>query len=250
MYRSVEHKETILLVEDNPKIMSLLISMFEDHYEVFTAVDGEKGLSCSFNILPDLVITDNSMPTINGIALCKSIKSNLASSHIPVILLTAESDLEAITEGLRAGANICLTKPFEKKHLYYSVSNLLSVNKKNRTNFLKQDYQLSNKLDQEFIHLLDKVIEENLMSHAFNLDFIAAELKISVPTVYRKLKTISSLSINNYVKIYRLNKAKSLLNGSMMIKDVAYAVGFSDRKYFSKEFKKHFGYSPSEHNDS
>ncbi|MGJ1411705.1 helix-turn-helix domain-containing protein [Sphingobacterium thalpophilum] len=106
--------------------------------------------------------------------------------------------------------------------------------------------EFDNDLDQQFIASLDQLIEENMQSDNFDVSFISRQMGMSAPVLYRKLRAITNLSINNYVKIYRLKKAKELLKTSMNISEVAYAVGFSERKYFSREFKKQFGYNPSE----
>jgi AraC-like DNA-binding protein len=122
----------------------------------------------------------------------------------------------------------------------------MAVSQKRSTEFEVKTATFDNELDAQFISSLNQLIEENIQSDGFDVNFIARTMGMSAPILYRKLKAISNLSLNNYVKTYRLNKAKELLTSTMNISEVAYAVGFSDRKYFSKEFKKQFGYNPSE----
>ncbi|MNL21866.1 Response regulator PleD [compost metagenome] len=186
------------------------------------------------------------MPNMNGSELCKTIKRNIITSHIPFILLTALTDDQVQTETLQSGANIYLTKPFNNSQLFYYVQNLLNINKKRSQNFQIKTTISDNEQDNKFIQSLNKLIEDHLLSDSFDVNYISRAMAMSAPVLYRKLNAITNLSLNNYVKNYRLNKAKEMLISTMNISEVAYAVGFSDRKYFSKEFKKLFGQNPSE----
>ncbi|MGE8423365.1 MAG: helix-turn-helix domain-containing protein, partial [Sphingobacterium siyangense] len=132
------------------------------------------------------------------------------------------------------------------KQLFLSAQNLMAISHKKSKEFQVKTASFDNELDAQFISSLNELIEENIQSDGFDVNFISRKMGMSAPILYRKLKAISNLSLNNYVKTYRLNKAKELLNSDMNISEIAYAVGFSDRKYFSKEFKKQFGYNPSE----
>src|SRR5690606_16466443 len=170
----------------------------------------------------------------------------IVTSHIPVILLTAVTDSDSQTQALQYGANIYLTKPFDNRQLFLSVQNLLAISHKKSREFHVKKTDFDNELDAQFIATLDQLIEANIQSADFDVNFISRNMGMSAPIIYRKLRAISNLSINNYVKMYRLNKAKTLLKSSMNISEVAYAVGFSERKYFSREFKKQFGHNPSE----
>lgn len=243
---SLSLHETILIVEDNKEVMEIVKNLFEDTYHILICDDGIHALEMAQHHIPDIIISDIMLPGKDGIQLCNEIKTSPLTSHIPVILLTAIADEHVKTEGLKYGANFYITKPFDKTQLYHIVNNLLNINKTNREEFRIDQPISSNQVDQQFIRKLDFIIEENLTNPALDVSFISDSMGMSAPVLYKKLKAISDLSINNYVKLYRLNKAKGLLNGDLHINEIAYSVGFSDRKYFSKEFKKAFGQSPSE----
>ncbi|GAA4186952.1 hybrid sensor histidine kinase/response regulator transcription factor [Sphingobacterium ginsenosidimutans] len=244
MDRSLQ--QTILIVEDNRELLDTIVHLFQDSYTVITAVNGEDALSKAQEYIPDLILSDLMMPYMNGAQLCQAVKTNIATSHIPVILLTAVTDSNSQTQALQYGANIYLTKPFDNRLLFLSVQNLIAISHKKSKEFQVKKTDFDNELDAQFIATLDQLIEDNMQSDNFDVNFISRKMGMSTPIIYRKLRAISNLSINNYVKMYRLNRAKELLRSSMNISEVAYAVGFSERKYFSREFKKQFGYNPSE----
>ncbi|MNI25462.1 Sensor histidine kinase TmoS [compost metagenome] len=239
-------QQTILIVEDNRELLDTIVHLFQDSYTVITAVNGEDALSKAQEYIPDLILSDLMMPYMNGTQLCQAVKTNIATSHIPVILLTAVTDNESQTQALQYGANIYLTKPFDNRLLFLSVQNLIAISHKKSKEFQVKKTDFDNELDAQFIATLDQLIEDNMQSDDFDVNFISRKMGMSTPIIYRKLRAISNLSINNYVKMYRLNRAKELLKSSMNVSEVAYAVGFSERKYFSREFKKQFGYNPSE----
>ncbi len=239
-------KQTILIVEDNSELLAAVVSLFEESFSIITAVNGEEALSKALEYIPDLIISDLMMPYMDGAQLCQAIKTNMTTCHIPFILLTTVTDNDSQTLALEHGANIYLTKPFDNKQLFLSAHNLIAVSQKRSKEFEVKTAIFDNELDAQFISSLNQLIEENIQSDGFDVNFIARTMGMSAPILYRKLKAISNLSLNNYVKTYRLNKAKELLTSAMNISEIAYAVGFSDRKYFSKEFKKQFGYNPSE----
>jgi len=239
-------QKTILIVEDNKELIATVVGLFQDAYTIITAHNGEEALSRALEYVPDLIISDLMMPYMDGAQLCEAIKKNIITSHIPFILLTAVTDSNTQTLALENGANIYLTKPFDNKQLFLSAQNLLAISQAKSKAFQVKTTTFDNELDAQFISSLNQLIEKNLQSDGFDVNFISRTMGMSAPILYRKLKAISNLSLNNYVKMYRLNKAKELLNSAMNISEVAYAVGFSDRKYFSKEFKKQFGHNPSE----
>ncbi|SFS59658.1 hybrid sensor histidine kinase/response regulator transcription factor [Sphingobacterium wenxiniae] len=243
-----DSQETILIIEDNKELLGIITNIFQESYQVITAQDGQEGFDKAKQYLPSLIISDMMMPKINGLQLCQLLKEDLSTSHIPFILLTAVNDENIHTETLKYGANIYLTKPFDKGQLYLSVRNLLAIAQKQRKDFQIKT-NIENEIDQKFITTLDQLIEEHIMDDGFDVNYISRAMGMSAPILYRKLKAITDLSLNNYVKSYRLNKAKELLTTSQIINisEVAYAVGFSDRKYFSREFKKQFGITPSEY---
>lgn len=240
-------ESTILIVEDNKELLEIIVDIFQGNHRVITAQNGEEGLNQAKEHMPDVILSDMMMPKMTGMELCHSLKTDVITSHIPFILLTALNDPNVHTETLQYGANLYLTKPFDKKQLYLSVRNLLAISKKRRKDFKIKGTEIDNTVDHKFITSLDQLIEDHLTDNDFGVSFISRAMGMSAPILYRKLKAITNLSLNNYVKTYKLNKAKELLSSHMNISEVAYAVGFSDRKYFSKEFKKLFGVNPSEY---
>ena len=238
--------ETILIVEDNVEMAEVIAQIFEESFQVLLARNGEEGLLLAKQYIPDIILSDMMMPKMSGLEFCQAIKTDTLTSHIPFILLTASTDQGLHTDVLENGANLYLTKPFEKKQLYLSVYNLLAISKDTRKEFVIKKSSLGNPYDEEFINTLNNLIENNLTENTFGVQAISKAMGMSAPVLYKKLKAITDLSLNNYVKMYRLNRAKELLKSpTLNISEVAYAVGFSDRKYFSKEFKKAFGEAPS-----
>jgi AraC-like DNA-binding protein len=190
------------------------------------------------------------MPNKNGLELCNDLKSDVLTAHTPIILLTADTKETTQISGLKYGANAYLHKPFDPEILLLTTQNLLQIARQNRKNYTAGQSGILSDIDQDFIKELEKIIDQNLSNHLFNVDFLASELGISQHILYKKLKAITDLSVSNFIKRYRFQKAFELLKVNSNVTEAAYAVGFSDRKYFSKEFKKYFGKNPSEiHND-
>jgi signal transduction histidine kinase/AraC-like DNA-binding protein/ligand-binding sensor domain-containing protein len=243
-------KHTILLVEDNREMAEVISNSLKDYYHVIYAHDGETGVLKAKQHLPDLIISDIMMPNKNGLELCNDLKSDVLTAHTPIILLTADTKETTQISGLKYGANAYLHKPFDPEILLLTTQNLLQIARQNRKNYTAGQSGILSDIDQDFIKELEKIIDQNLSNHLFNVDFLASELGISQHILYKKLKAITDLSVSNFIKRYRFQKAFELLKVNSNVTEAAYAVGFSDRKYFSKEFKKYFGKNPSEiHND-
>ena len=240
------NKEILLLVEDNIELADTISNFFADYYDVIIAYNGEEGLEKALHIIPDIIISDVMMPKVDGLAMSEKIKSNILTSHIPLILLTADTSQTSQISGLQYGANVYLSKPFNTQILLLTVRNLLEIASKKRKEFDIKAPQHLSVIDQDFVSRVEQIIDDNLLNDNFGVDSLARELGMSQPILYKKLKSITNLSVNNFIKQYRFKKAIGLLQSEKNISEVAYAVGFSDRKYFSREFKKHFGKNPSE----
>ncbi len=239
-------KETLLLVEDNRELSETIANLFNDHYNVLTAYDGEEGLENALKYLPDVIVSDVMMPKMNGIDMCEKIKSNILTAHIPLILLTADTSESSHISGLKYGANVYLEKPFNTNVLLFTVKNLLEIASNKRKEFNIQSPSFHSEIDHKFLLRIEEIIDKNLLNNHFSVDFLSREIGMSPPILYKKIKAITNLSVNNFIKQYRFKKAVQLLKSEKSISEVAYAVGFSDRKYFSREFKKHFGVNPSD----
>ncbi|RYG42687.1 MAG: response regulator, partial [Chitinophagaceae bacterium] len=206
-------KATILIVEDNPELRTLIKETFGNHYQVQEAGDGEEGLHIATNQLPDLIISDVMMPRMDGIELCYHLKTDERTSHIPVILLTAKSTQSDQVSGLETGADMYLTKPFSTKVLELNVRNLLAARERLRQLFLQQvsSYQAINDSDpvkisalntveQEFLQKVIQIVEENMDNPDFGVDMLSRKVAMSAPVLYKKIKAVSKMSVNDFVK--------------------------------------------------
>ena len=221
------------------------------HYNVLTAKNGIEALEVMKEYEADIIVSDVMMPEMDGLELCRVVKGNLDTSHIPIILLTALSERENIIFGLEAGANDYIIKPFDLSVLKVRIRNILQNRQHLRETVLAMDAQpeetdYTSQLDKEFLDKVMKVIEEELSDSEFSINDFCRMLGMSRTSVYNKIKTLTGQGPNDFIRIVRLNKAKELLvSRKYSIGEVANMVGFSDPKYFSTCFKKQFGTSPS-----
>jgi len=247
----VTDKKSILVVEDEETMRSYLAGIFQHDYTVYEARNGEEGILSAEKLIPDIIISDIKMEGINGIDLCRSIKENPAISHIPVILLTGSTAPEIRLNGIESGADDYITKPFDKNILTARVASLL----KNRTilrhyfyneiTFSKNDLKVSGEY-KEFLKKCKNIIEEHMGDDGFNASSFITAMGMSRSNLLRKVKTISGLSINEFIRFIRLRKAAELfINSDANINEVAFQVGINDIKYFRQQFNKVFGMNPS-----
>ncbi|WP_240676279.1 substrate-binding domain-containing protein [Botryobacter ruber] len=247
-------EHTVLLIEDNKELREFLKTRLERDYNVVEAAHGAIGLHQAFEVVPDLVICDVMLPQKNGLEVTAALKSDLRTSHIPVILLTAKDAMESKIEGIQSGADLYVTKPFSYLYLQERVKGLL----KNRS-LLKEHYSTEiaidtkaapsppKQLDKKFMNEVMAVVEKELSNPDLNAEKIAQSLGMSRVQVYRKMKALLGYSVNDYVNNVRLTKARHLLlHSDMNISEIAYEVGFSSPAYFSTAFKNQFEMSPSD----
>jgi signal transduction histidine kinase/ligand-binding sensor domain-containing protein/DNA-binding NarL/FixJ family response regulator len=249
----VTEKKSILLIDDNPEIIQYLQFIFKDRYLLFTANNGDDGFSLAASHAPDLVISDIHMTGMNGLDLCRKIKTSPALGHIPVIMLTASSADELKLRGIEWGADDYITKPFSSELLIAKVDNIL----KNRN--LIQKYFFENitlketttKVPAEFRDFLERciaVVEENIDKEDFNIAKFARCMGMSHSALYQKIKHVSGQSIATFVRSIRLRRAAVLmLRENLHVKEAAFYVGMGDVKYFREQFTKLFGMTPSEY---
>ena len=243
-------KETVLLVEDNPEIRQLLRHTVGATYQILEAENGQVGWEMASEQLPDLVICDVMMPVMNGLDLCRKLKTDERTAHIPVILLTARVSHPQQVDGLETGADSYVTKPFSVELMLLNVRNLLLSRANMRRKFSEevnlqpQDVTI-NTVDHKFMMKTIKCIEDHLSDQHFGVQELAREIGMSQPVLYKKIRAITDLSVNDFVKSIRLKKAAVLLEGRVYnVSEVAHLVGFNDPKYFSREYKKQYGYTP------
>ena len=251
-----DKKPLILVVEDNPELRHYLRELLQSRYNVLEASDGEEGLKYAFDNTPDLVVSDIMMPEMDGIHLCKTIKSNQVVSHIPVILLTARSSLRDKIEGLRSGADDYVIKPFEGAELNARINNILEQRKRLHDHFkqhglIEPDDKQITSLDQQFIRKATKLIDKHFADPSFNINTFTKELEVSRSLLYKKFISLIGEPPGEFVRRVRLNKAAELIrNNAGNITEVAFDVGFSDSSYFTACFRKQFGVTPSHYQQS
>ena len=242
---------TLLIVEDNHDLQSFLQQCFCKHYDILLANNGREGLALASTHLPDLIISDVMMPEMDGIEMTKKIKENYLTSHIPVIMLTAKAEVRDELEGLNSGANFYLKKPFLPQQLELIVRNIRKQQQHMREHLLAETItDKTESLPQEpvnaFLQKADRYVRENLSSPNLNVETLSAAMNMSTAHLYRKMKQESDMSPNDFIRNIRMECAvKMLLANDRNVAEVAYAVGYSDPKYFSKCFKTLYGMSPS-----
>ena len=247
-------KPTVLIIDDNNDIRQYERTLLQDNYFVLEASDGKAGIDVAKKEVPDLVICDVMMPVMDGLEFTEQLKTNTATSHIPVIMLTAKNLEEHRAEGYAHGADSYITKPFHSKVLLARIDNLLK-----QRNLLKNLYQGTKEVEQEveasklddrdkqFVKQLNNIIQQNLSNCDFGVEDIGKEIGLSRVQLYRKVKAMTGSSVVDLLRKARLAKAKRLLESrSMSISEVAYEVGFSAPSYFTKCFKDEYNMLPGD----
>jgi signal transduction histidine kinase/DNA-binding response OmpR family regulator len=247
-----EGKPIILIVEDNADLRKYICEFLDKDYAIRESGDGEMGYNAAMEIIPDLVISDIMMPKMDGIKLCRTIKQDVRTSHVPVILLTARAGTDSKIEGLETGADDYITKPFDVRELSARVKNLIEQRRQLRQKFsagtvLKPGDVAVTSLDDDLLKRVIVAVEKNIGNEDFDVDSLAQEACLSRPHLNRKLRALTDLSPAEFIRYIRLQRARELLEKNAgNIADVAYQVGFGSPAYFSSCFHQRFGYSPSE----
>lgn len=248
---------SLLLIEDNRSLCDMLKMQLEDQFNVDVAYDGVEGLKKVRLNNPDIVVTDQMMPSMSGTELLTEIRNDFQISHIPVVMLTAKDDDDFRVEAIHLGVNAYITKPFHKKHLVARIEQLLNEQRLFRERLRNREHvHLENggdyddflmQKDMEFISHVTQIIEDNIDNSDFNIDAIASSLNISRSAFFKKLKNITGLAPVDFVKEIRLSKSLELIKTTdMTVSEIAFAVGFKDSGYFGKCFKKKYMLTPRE----
>lgn len=248
------NRPTVLVIDDNTDIRQYERTLLQDEYVVLEAADGKEGLAVALKEVPDLVICDVMMPVMDGLELTKQLKTNTATSHIPVIMLTAKNLEEHRAEGYEHGADSYITKPFHSKVLLARIENLLR-----QRQLLKNLYQGTKEAekeiseahledrDKQFLKQLQAIIQKNLSDSEFGVEDMGQQIGLSRVQLYRKVKAMTGSSVVDLLRKARLAKARRLLETrSMSVSEVAYEVGFSAPSYFTKCFKEEYGMLPGD----
>ena len=244
---------TLLLVEDNKELLYYLKNELEAEYNIITAPNGLVGLDLAKEYNPDLIISDLMMPEMDGIQMCRILKTEFATCHIPIIILTAKAGQESEKEGLETGADEYLIKPFQIDLLRLRIKNLLQTKSKLYNQFRHESDTIvfkkaSETKDQELIKKLTDVIKQNLDNSNLDIDELSKIIGISRSALYKKIKLITDMSTTEFVRFVKLNEATNLFKqNKYTIEQVTYLVGFSDPKYFRNCFKSVYGKTPSEY---
>lgn len=246
-------RETILFAEDNDELRAFVSDSLNWLFNIISVRNGKEAWEICTAQPPDLIISDVMMAEMDGLELCQKIRSDIRTSHIPIILLTARTAVPNQIEGLKHGADLYVAKPLSMRILELNIKNLLDSRK-----LLQQRYSrhisLSDKIidmdrnkDDEFLNRIVQFVEDNIEDRAIGVPELCLYIGMSKTVLYQKLRALTDMTVNDFVKLIRLKLAARLLRDDRLsVQEVAFRVGYDDRKYFSKEFKKHFGENPSE----
>ena len=245
-----KEKETVLIIEDNADVRQYIRTLLSEEYNMLEAANGQEGVQQAIKHVPDVIICDVMMPVMDGMECCRMLKSELQTSHIPVLMLTAYTLEEQKIKGYECGADSYISKPFSANLLRVRLRNLLENHRRvqnffaDRTTVQKEGL---NQVDQDFISKLRQLIEEELGNSEVSVEDLGASLGLGRVQLYRKTKALTGYSPNELLRIARLKKASSLLAASdKTISEVTYEVGFTSPSYFAKCYKEYFGESPTD----
>jgi DNA-binding response OmpR family regulator len=254
----------LLLAEDNEELRRFVAQTLSEKYTVLQAVDGQDAVAMAIQHVPDVVVSDLMMPRMDGFGLLDTLKNDIRTSHIPVLLLTAKTAVESRIEGLQHGADAYLGKPFQTIELFAWIDNLLESRRRLQVTFsgaspmaspaiaapaaaMPSAVAVLGVLDQQFLDNLRALAEKEIDNDRLTPDDLARALHMSRSQLHRKLTALTGMSVTEYLRNYRLDKALELLQtGAGNVREVAYQVGFINAKHFSTSFKERFGKSPSE----
>ena len=254
-------RKILLVVEDNPDIRTYIADVFANDFDVRQAADGQEGLQMALEIIPDMIISDVMMPNMDGNELCRKVKENVRTSHVPIILLTAKDGNEAKEEGYESGADSYLTKPFSSSLLRTRVHKLVEQRQRllavfhakpiAGTDSLQQKHELlmqaMGEKDRAFLDRLNRLLDEHI-GDDLDISLLTDALNMSTSTLYRKMKGLTGIGTNEYIRHYRMEYAERLLlNENCSVSDAAFRVGMSSVSYFRKSFKEVFGDYPTEY---
>ncbi|MBT8321172.1 MAG: response regulator, partial [Eudoraea sp.] len=245
----------LLLVEDNADVIRYLKSLLEEDYNIETAMTGTDGFEKAEETIPDLIISDVMMPGMDGFSLCRKLKADLRTSHIPIVLLTARSDFDSRIEGLSTGADAYLSKPFNKRELFVQINTLIESRKALHKRYAALHSQSAfpdnpayEKYSREdaFMGKVRQLLEAHLSQEEFGIAQLCDALAMSRSQLYRKFSALSDMTVNQFIITLRLEKARELLaTTNLNVSEVAYDTGFKNPAHFSRVFSERFGYPPS-----
>ncbi len=258
---NIDKSTRLLVVEDNDDLRSFLVSILSDQYTMLQAENGKKGLEIAIKEMPDFIITDVMMPVMDGLTMVHQIKQNKDICHIPIVVLSAKASLDDRLQGLNEGIDDYITKPFSATYLRHRVENIIAQRKMLQQSYLeqivpedKQTYKLESvqivDADKEMMNQLMSFLEENISNTEIKIEDLANAVHLGRTVFYEKMKSIVGMSPIDFLRHIRLQRAEELVAKSTdTFSQIAYAVGFTDPKYFGKCFKKETGMTPSEYRE-
>ncbi len=238
----------LLIVEDNPQVQQILVASLEDEYQLQIANNGQEGIDKAIEQIPDIIISDVMMPEKNGFELTATLKTDERTDHIPIILLTAKSDLDSRISGLEKGADAYLAKPFEERELKVRLEKLLELRKKLQARYAQfsSGETAPAVIEDPFLKKVYAYVEKQISNPELDMNKLCRSLGMSRSQVFRKLKALTDKSPTVFIRTIRLQKGKKLLETSdLTVSEVAYDVGFTSLNYFSSAFFEEFGVRPS-----
>lgn len=246
---------SILIIEDNPDLLGYLTRALDKEYSVLCADNGISAIQSAFDQIPDLIISDIMIPGKDGLAVTNILKNDIRTSHIPIILLTARQAVEKQIEGMKSRADVYISKPFNMQFLEETIRSLMKnreILREHYTSEFSPEFKSQNpkKLDRKFISEFTSIIEANIPNEHFTIDDLCHKIGISRVQLYRKVKSLMGINVNDYILNVRLQKAKHYLStGEFSIAEIAFKVGFSSASYFSTVFKSKYGITPKEYKE-
>ncbi|OOG72281.1 hybrid sensor histidine kinase/response regulator [Flavobacterium sp. A45] len=247
----IDKVHTVLIVEDNTELRNYLKDELKKTYKVIVAENGKKGFELAKQKLPDLILTDVIMPVMNGLELCKSVKADIKTSHIPLLMLSAKALVQDRLEGIDSGADMYMSKPFDMDVLKSSLCQLINSRQimfnKFYKGITKNAKEKTTTLDNDFIQKTLNYIHENISEPDLSVEVLASNTFLSRSQLYRKIKTLTGVSANEFIRNVRLEKAKELIQlGNNNINEISYKVGFTSASYFTKCYKSKYGHLPTQ----
>ncbi|MDF7813808.1 response regulator [Hymenobacter sp. YC55] len=247
---NADSETLVLVIEDNPEVNGFLTRKLNTDFQVQSATDGHTGFRLATDLVPDLIVCDVMMPGLSGLEVVTKLRADWRTSHIPVVLLTARGAAEQQVEGVQAGADLYLTKPFNPALLLESVRTLLANRARQRAHF-RREFRLDEAAltpDQQFVANLTATVEAHLSDTNLSVEDVARHLNLTRMQLYRKVKAVLGMGVTEFIQGLRLTKAGELLRDeSRTITDVAYELGYSTPSYFSSSFRARYQVSPSEY---
>ena len=243
---------TVQIIEDNEDLRHFIGSLLKNDFSLLYSIDGEQGIKTALDKIPDLIISDVMMPNKDGIEVCNTLKNDVRTSHIPIILLTAKTTREDRLTGFKSLADEYLAKPFNQQELLLRIQNLIRIRQQIHAHFttseiLKPDKIKVSSMDQQFLEKLTGLVEKEIDNPAFGVEQLADEMAMSRSHLHRKLKSIANLTPNHFIRSFRLQRAMELLQQqSGTVTEIALQVGFNNPSYFAKCFIEQFGVAPKE----